>query len=121
AVRFPGYISDEERVTLFNSCDMVAITSRNEPFGMVLLEAWSAGKPVVATDIGGPAENIDNFRDGIKVFLNPQSIGWGINYAINDPEGLKLMGSSGRAKVEREFAWPKIAAKAEGVYKQLGA
>jgi glycosyltransferase involved in cell wall biosynthesis len=119
AVQFPGYITDEERVSLFNACDIVAITSRNEPFGMVLLEAWSAGKPVVATDIGGPAENIDNFKDGIKVFLNPASIAWGINYSINDPEGLKAMGLSGRAKVERKFAWPSIAKKAEKIYSQI--
>jgi len=119
AVRFPGYISDEERITLFNSCDMVAITSRNEPFGMVLVEAWSAGKPVVATDVGGPAENIENFKNGIKTFLNPRSIAWGINYAINDPKGLKTMGEAGRKKVKKEFAWPKIAARAEAIYNEL--
>jgi len=34
---------------LFKSTDCVCVPSRNEPFGIVILEAWSAGKPVVAT------------------------------------------------------------------------
>lgn len=119
AVRFLGYISDEQRVDLFNACDIVAITSRNEPFGMVLLEAWSAAKPAVTTDVGGLAENIENFKDGIKVYMNPESVAWGINYSINDAEGLRRMGWSGRAKVDKEFAWPRISEKAEKVYDQL--
>ncbi|NLA99762.1 MAG: glycosyltransferase family 4 protein, partial [Methanomicrobiales archaeon] len=41
-VQFLGYISDEEHVQLLNACDLIAIPSRNEPFGLVLTEAWSA-------------------------------------------------------------------------------
>ncbi|MDI6655034.1 MAG: glycosyltransferase family 4 protein, partial [Candidatus Hydrothermarchaeota archaeon] len=119
AVNFPGYISDEEYINLLNACDIVAITSRNEPFGMVLLEAWSAGKAVVATDVGGLSENITNFTDGIKVFLYPESIAWGINYVINDAYGVKLLGESGRRKVEREFTWSSVAGKMLRVYKLL--
>lgn len=50
---------------LFKSCDAVVIPSRNEPFGIVVLEAWSSGKPVVATKCGGP-------RD----FVNPDHTGY---------------------------------------------
>jgi glycosyltransferase involved in cell wall biosynthesis len=116
AVRFLGYISDETYIELLNACDIVCIPSRNEPFGIVLLEAWSAEKAVVATDIGGPSENITNFKDGIKVYLNPWSIAWGINYIINDAKGVREMGKRGRETAERIFNWDIIASKTLEVY-----
>ena len=65
-VQFAGYIPDSEYVRLLNACDLVVIPSRNEPFGLVLLEAWSAEKGVVASNVGGLSENIDSFVDGVK-------------------------------------------------------
>ncbi|WP_243670415.1 glycosyltransferase family 4 protein [Methanoculleus chikugoensis] len=76
-MQFLGYVSDTDHVRLLNACDLVAIPSRNEPFGLVLTEAWSAERCVVATEVGGLAENIDNFRNGIKVPVRPDSIAWG--------------------------------------------
>ncbi|MEM2124690.1 MAG: glycosyltransferase family 4 protein [Methanolinea sp.] len=76
-VHFTGFIPDAEYLRLLNACDVVVIPSRNEPFGLVLTEAWSAGRCVVATDVGGPAENIENFVDGIKVPVRADSLAWG--------------------------------------------
>ncbi len=118
SVKFLGYISDDEYIKLLNACDIVAIPSRNEPFGMVLLEAWSAERCVVATDVGGLSENIDNFENGIKVFLYPSSIAWGINYVINDAYGVRYLGKKGREKIDREFRWEVVAKKMFEVYKK---
>ena len=73
-VNFVGYIPDSEYIRLLNACDLVVIPSRNEPFGLVLLEAWSAEKPVVASDVGGLSENIDSFVNGIKVQPEPDPL-----------------------------------------------
>lgn len=110
SVRFLGYVPDEEYLDILNACDIVCIPSRNEPFGLVLLEAWSAEKAVVAADVGGLGENIDNFNNGIKVFNNPESIAWGINYIINDPGGVHHLGQEGKKAVKTRFSWDKIAA-----------
>ena len=48
--RFLGYTSSADKQMLINACDMMCVPSRNEPFGVVVLEAWDACKPVVATD-----------------------------------------------------------------------
>ena len=53
AVRFLGSMSGLSLLQLFKSADCVCIPSRNEPFGIVVLEAWASGKPVVATSSGG--------------------------------------------------------------------
>lgn len=117
AVRFLGYVPDEAYIDLLNACDFVVMPSRNEPFGIVLLEAWSAGKLVIATDLGGPGENIDNFYNGIKVYPRPDSIAWGINYVVNDPHGVRWMGENGRKKAHEVFSWRKIAERYERIYK----
>jgi len=118
AVRFLGSISDEEYIDILNACDIVCIPSRNEPFGLVLLEAWAAEKPVIATDVGGLSENIENFVNGIKVFPYPESIAWGINYIINDANGVKWIGANGRKKA-RELSWMRAAAKVLKIYSSL--
>jgi len=116
AVRFLGSVPFETLVDALNASDIVCIPSRNEPFGIVLLEAWAAGKAVVATDVGGLKENIENFVDGIKVFTYPESIAWGINSIIDDPYRVQLLGANGRKKAEEKFSWQAAAEKLLSTY-----
>jgi glycosyltransferase involved in cell wall biosynthesis len=115
-VRFPGYISDAEYVRLLKAADLVVIPSRNEPFGIVLPEAWSAGKPVVACDVGGRHENIESYRDGIKVEVSAAQIAEGICQALEDTDRLSKFGRSGRSKVYRQFRWEGIAENLDCMY-----
>ncbi|MGQ9722117.1 MAG: glycosyltransferase family 4 protein [Candidatus Jordarchaeum sp.] len=117
-VRFLGYLPDKEFVRLLNAVDLVVIPSRNEPFGLVLLEAWSAKKGVVATDVGGLSENIDNFENGVKVYVTPESIAWGANYCLNDLESTRNMGKKGWEKLGK-FRWETIAKEMVGVYRNV--
>ena len=116
AVRFFGSAPFETLVDALNASDIVCIPSRNEPFGIVLLEAWAAGKAVVATDVGGLRENIENFVDGVKVFTYPESIAWGINYMIDDPNRVQLLGANGKKKAEEKFSWQAAAEKLLSTY-----
>ena len=121
ATRFLGWVPYLEYLELLASCDIVCLPSRNEPFGIVLLEAWAAGRPVVATDVGGLGENIENFVDGVKVYPNPDSIAWGINYLLNNPETMKRVADGGREKV-KQFTWSNALIKLFDVYRAvLGA
>ena len=118
-VHFPGYIPDSEYVRLLNASDVVVIPSRNEPFGLVLLEAWSARRCPVVADVGGLSENVTNFIDGVKVYLDPASIAWGINYVLSDPSQAAAYGRNGRRKVERHFLWSVVAGKMLDVYRKV--
>jgi glycosyltransferase involved in cell wall biosynthesis len=109
SVQFLGYTPQDEYLELLNSCDLVCIPSRNEPFGLVLLEAWSAKKPVVATDVGGLSENIENFKTGVKVSPLSDSISEGINYLLNDPSKMRKIGEEGFKMVKTRFSWEAIA------------
>jgi len=107
-----GYVQNEDKHKLFKACDMVCVPSRNEPFGIITLEAWAAAKPVVATNVGGPREIIENFYNGIKVYQHPESIAWGIKYLFGDPTGMSIrrMGRNGKNSV-KEYTWEEIAKK----------
>jgi glycosyltransferase involved in cell wall biosynthesis len=94
----------------------VVIPSRNEPFGLVLLEAWSAEKPVVASNVGGLSENIDSFMNGIKADPTPDSLAWGIRSMINEPWNAEVLGRRGRGKVDRMFQWNPVASRMADTY-----
>ena len=120
-VNFVGYIPDSEYIRLLNACDLVVIPSRNEPFGLVLLEAWSAGKCVVASDVGGLGENIDAFVNGIKTEVSPDSLAWGIKTMIDEPWNAGALGIRGRRKVDRVFLWGPIAGRLTDTYARIVA
>ena len=116
ATRFLGQKNGRELKDLFKATDCVVVPSRNEPFGIVVLEAWSAGKPVVATVNGGPKELIWNDVTGYNVHANPDSIAWGIGTLFSNFEHARWMGNNGRCAAEEMFSWENIANKTLGVY-----
>jgi glycogen(starch) synthase len=118
-VQFRGYVSDSEYIRLLNAADLVVIPSRNEPFGLVLLEAWSAEKCVVATDVGGLSENISQGIDGLKVAVSPEGLAWGINQMVDDPGSRIRFGLRGRRKVDQVFKWEPIADTVVNTYRKV--
>ena len=116
ATRFIGYQANGGLTDLFKACDVVCVPSRNEPFGIVILEAWSAGKPVVSTVNGGPEEFVWHNVNGLKVFATTESIGWGLGTLFTDWEWARWMGRNGRLAAETAFTWDTIADQTLGVY-----
>ena len=121
AVRFLGHRGGKELIELFQMCDALCVPSRNEPFGIVVLEAWSAGKPVVATMNGGPNEYVRHEKDGLKIYANPDSVAWGLGTLFADWEKARVMGKAGKESVARSFTWDVIAGETVEVYERLAA
>lgn len=116
ACRFLGHRNGDEIVGLFKLSDGVCVPSRNEPFGIVILEAWSAGKPVVATDSGGPAEFVHHEFDGLKIAPRPDSIAWGLGTLLGDFNRARWMGENGRSQVLEGFTWDLVACQTLDAY-----
>lgn len=114
ACRFYGVFPRGELIDLYKACDCVAVPSRNEPFGIVVLEAWASGKPVIATHNG--TEFVWHNVNGFKVYPNPESIAWGIGSLFANFEHARWMGSKGREAVENSFSWDTVADNTIGVY-----
>jgi glycosyltransferase involved in cell wall biosynthesis len=117
ATRFLGFQTNGSLANLYKACDVVCVPSRNEPFGIVILEAWSAGKPVVSTRNGGPEEFVWHEVNGLKVHANPQSITWGLNTIFGDFERARWMGRNGRIAAEEAFTWDAVAQQTLNVYR----
>ncbi|HOU92078.1 MAG TPA: glycosyltransferase family 4 protein [Polyangiaceae bacterium] len=116
AIRFLGALPRREYVDLVKACDIVVVPSRNEPFGIVVLEAWAAGKPVVATTAGGPREFVWHDVNGFLVDANPGGLAHGIGSLLADHDHCRALGRNGRIAVEDRFNWDNVARYTEGVY-----
>ena len=120
ATRFTGWISDvKTKGELFKACDVVCVPSRNEPFGIVVLEAWAAGKPVIAIHGTGAGEIVWHDVTGVRVYGYPDSIAWGIKHIFSDFDRARWMGKNGRYAVEKSFTWDHIARVTQKVYEEL--
>jgi len=119
AMRVLGVVRGRELTNLFKACDVVAVPSRNEPFGIVILEGWSAHKPVVSTKRGGPAEFVWHEINGLHVDATPESVAWGLGTLIADHDRCRWMGRNGRATVDAAFSWDNIAEQTEMVYRSV--
>ena len=117
AIRFLGVLPRGEYVELVKACDIVAVPSRNEPFGIVVLEAWAGGKPVVATTAGGPRDFVWHDVNGFLVDANAGGLAHGIGSLLADHDHCRALGRNGRVAVEEHFNWDNVAGFTEGVYR----
>ena len=118
-VRMLGQTGGRALVELFKAADVVAVPSRNEPFGIVILEAWSASRPVVSTKRGGPAEFVWHEVNGLQVDDTPESVSWGVGTMLADYNRGCWMGRNGRAAVDAVFTWDCVAEQTESVYREV--
>ncbi|RZN34221.1 MAG: glycosyltransferase family 1 protein [Methanophagales archaeon ANME-1-THS] len=110
---FLGYAPDAVALDWMNACDLVCVPSRNEPFCIVVLEAWDAGKPVIGTEA---VHLISNFSTGIKAYIAPDSIAWCINYALANPEQSRSMGEKGNSLIKELYNWDSVADEVVKLY-----
>jgi len=113
-VKFLGNIPDEELTTIYDRADIFAMTSINhgrsvEGFGLVYLEAAAHGLPVVAHDVGGVAEAV---QDGVTGLLvppdRPAQLAAAFEKLIHDPALRRRLGSAGREWAGRN-CWTESA------------
>jgi len=114
-VIFKGYVADI--VYAYSSADCVVVPSIwPEPFGLVALEAMACARPVVASDVGGIPE-IVNEKTGILVRPNDeQSVANAIINIISNRDMQDMLGTMGRTHAVSFYDWNIIAEKILAVY-----
>ena len=112
-----GKVSDSILWRQLGEADVLCAPSlAGESFGMVLIEAFAAGTPVVASHIAGYSDVVTNGVDGILVPpADPQALAEELQILWHEPERIKAMGEAGRKSAER-YAWPQIAEEVIEVY-----
>jgi glycosyltransferase involved in cell wall biosynthesis len=119
AVRFLGHREGPGLVALFKSADTICVPSRNEPFGIVVLEAWGATKPVVVTASGGPSEFVRDQETGLFVRSDQESIAWGLGTALADADNSTRIARNGRHEAETSFSWNVVAEGTARLYESI--
>lgn len=117
-VRFHGRLAPGRLDDLRRSCAVVAVPSRwYENMPLVVLEAFAAGLPVVATDLGGLPELVEPGVDGVRVPPeDPEALGEALETIVADPLRALAMGRAGREKAEREFGPERHLERLDAVY-----
>lgn len=116
-VLFPGRQDRERVAALMEGADLFVMPSRLEPFGIVVLEAWRSGTPLVATSRGGPPEFLEDGVDGLLVDpLDTESLASAMKLLLEDEALRERLGSAGKQKV-RQFTWDAISAQYEDLYR----
>lgn len=108
---YHGSLSQEEVHNVVSQCSCLVHPSYHEGMANVILEAAATGRPVIATNICGCKEAVE---DGITGFLcevkNSASLAEQMEKFIGlSPEQQESMGNAGRMKMEREFDRKKVA------------
>jgi sugar transferase (PEP-CTERM/EpsH1 system associated) len=117
-VHFTGY--QPQPAPYLQAMDVFALTSRSEGMPLVVLEAWAAGVPVVATRVGGLPELIDDERIGILVdFNNEDALARALGDLIADRPRARRLGEAGRDRVESRFSLGQMAAEYRRHYNEL--
>ncbi len=117
-VRFLGHRADIARIMA--ASDLIVLPSLSETLGLVLAEAQAAGKAVIATNIGGIPEVVEN---GVTGMLIPPSdspaLARAIVQLVQNPAQCQEMGKKGRERVDRVFPTQRMVAQTLEIYQGL--
>jgi glycosyltransferase involved in cell wall biosynthesis len=116
-VRFLGWIDDKR--SFFAALDVFCVPSREEPFGIAVLEGMAHARATVATDAPGPREIISHGRDGLLVpRATPAALAEAIGALLGDPDRRHELARAGRETVRVRYALPVVATRLSAALRQ---
>ena len=102
---------------LLAALDAFVLPSRHEPFGIVILEAWAAGLPVIASNIGGLSQLVTHECDGLHVPDGDiPALSAALARLAGDPGLRRALASAGLTKVVEDYTWQAVGARLEEIY-----
>ena len=120
-VSFEGYKPHAEVWPYFAECDIFALPSWNEAFGVVYIEALSQGKAIIGCEGQGGPEDLKSLGDCIEL-VQPkevESLVQAFKRLIDDPSRRQQVGETGKRLVEQHFTWERNAAHTFELYQQV--
>lgn len=119
-IRVLPYAPEQAKRDALAAADVFTMPSRTDTFGIVYLEAWCYGLPVVGARAGGVPDVIDDGEDGLLVpFGDAEATAAAIGRLLRDRDLAHRLGAAGQAKLLRQFTWDRIYAQVRAVYSEL--
>jgi glycosyltransferase involved in cell wall biosynthesis len=109
-LRFLGWITDKR--SFFEALDLLCVPSREEPFGIVVLEGMAHARATIATAVAGPREIIRHGSDGLLVPpAAPEALADAIGHLLDEPDRRQALARAGRETVRARYDLPVVARK----------
>ena len=113
-VRFTTRLWDD-----LSRAKMFLYASESEGLGSAALAAMSAGLPVIASNVGGLPEAVEQGRTGILVENRPEDFAAAMIRLVRDPDQAREMGRLGRERVEKEFGMDQMVRNTVSAYEEV--
>lgn len=109
----------QELSDAYHAADLCLVPSVHEPFGIVVLEAWSAGRAVLASRVGGLPHVVDEGNDGLLAAPSDLADWVRATRALLDGPGEReRLAGAGQAKALREYGWERVTDRLVTVYEE---
>ena len=122
-VHFKGWVSQDELEQLYNQCNVFVLPAiidskgDTEGLGVVLLEAMSYMKPVVASNLGGITDIVKDRETGLLVNeKDPHGLSEAIKSLLSDPSLAASLAKRGYEHVQKQFSWERILSQWTALY-----
>jgi len=121
-VCFVGRVSNEDLPRYYRSCHIFCAPSTGfESFGLILLEAMAAGRPIVTSDIPGYRTVMADGQEGLMVPPeDEEALAQALVRLLRDPAARQVMAQRGRAKAQA-YAWERVSEQVLIYYQELMA
>jgi len=117
-VHLAGWRADVPQ--LLKAVDCLVLPSRWEGMPNVVLEAMAAGLPVLATEVEGTTELIQNHKTGLLVPPNsPRELAAGLSLLLGDPEQALAMSRVAQVIVQKNFTWDQVVEQFEALWTRV--
>jgi glycosyltransferase involved in cell wall biosynthesis/GT2 family glycosyltransferase len=118
--RFHGAVARAEVLAHYAAADIFVAPSKYESFGLIFIEAMCFGKPVVAYDVGGAAELIEDGVNGLLAEAGtPHHLAECIARLVEDPELRQQIGRRARATYEAAYTTERMLDRLEAYYRAV--
>lgn len=104
----------------YAACDAFILPSVAEPFGIVILEAWAARRPVTASRVDGIPFFVEDEKNGLLFDPHePGAMRRAVARVLDDSDLAGRLAKAGRNSVEQEFTWKAITGRLAEMYREL--
>jgi len=115
-----GWVAPGEVPALLNTATVVLMPSRQEPFGLVALEAALMARPVIATRVEGLPEVVVHEQTGLLVEQeNSGALAEALAYLLARPHTAIQMGQAARLRAQQVFSWERHVTAYDALYQKL--
>lgn len=118
-VEFLGFVQGDLKYSYYKSADIFVLPSLWDSAPVVLPQAMICGRPIVASNVGGIPDMVENGETGVLFEPgNVEQLAEKLTILLQDRELREEMGKAGAERV-KEFTWEKIAERTVGVYREI--